>query len=67
MSLISVVARTVTRSLRSGLRPNEPEYQPNEHVKLRYTNIPRLQDPRFTKEQWDNLMAKAASVKYLAK
>ena len=67
MSLISVIARTVTRSFKLGSRPIEPNYQPNEYVKLRHTNITNLQDPRFTKDQWDNLMAKAANTKLLAK
>lgn len=65
MSLVSIIARTVTRSLKLGSRPTEPDYQPNEYVKLRHTNITNLQDPRFTKAQWDQLMAKAASAKHL--
>ena len=65
MSLVSVIARTVTRGFKLGSRPIEPGYQPNEHVKLRHTNITNLQDPRFTKAQWDKLMAKAASAKHL--
>jgi hypothetical protein len=67
MSFISAIARTVTRSHKVGSRPIEPNYQPNEYVKLRNANITNLQDPRFTKDQWDNLMAKAASAKLLAK
>ncbi len=67
MSLVSVMARTVTRSLKLGSRATEPEYQPNEYVKLRHTKITNLQDPRFTKDQWDKLMARAASAKHLAK
>ena len=66
MSFISAIARTVTRSLKLGSRPTEPDCQPNERVKLRYTNITNLQDPRFTKDQWDKLMAKAANAKHLA-
>jgi hypothetical protein len=66
MSLVSVIARTVTRSLKFGSRPKEPDYQPNKYVKLRLTNITNLQDPRFTKDQWNKLMAKAASAKHLA-
>jgi hypothetical protein len=66
MSLVSVIARTVTRSLKLGSRPTEPDSQPNEYVKLRHTNATNLQDPRFTKDQWDKLMAKAASAKHLA-
>jgi hypothetical protein len=58
MSLISVMARTVTRNLKFGSRPTEPDSQPNEYVKLRQTNIRNLQDPRFTKDQWYKLMAK---------
>jgi len=50
-----------------GSRATEPEYQPNEYVKLRHTKITNLQDPRFTKDQWDKLMARAASAKHLAK
>jgi hypothetical protein len=65
MSLVSIIARTVTRSLKLGSRPTEPDYQPNEYVKLRHTNITNLQDPRFTKAQWDKLMAKAANAKHL--
>jgi hypothetical protein len=49
-----------------GSRPTEPDSQPNEYVKLRHTNATNLQDPRFTKDQWDKLMAKAASAKHLA-
>jgi hypothetical protein len=67
MSLVSIIARTVTRSLKLGSRPTEPDYRPNEYVKLRHTNITNLQNPRFTKDQWDNLMAKAASANHLAK
>jgi hypothetical protein len=67
MSLASIIARTVTKSLRFGSRPTEPHYQPNKHVKLRQTNITNLQDPRFTKDQWDKLMAKAASAEHLTK
>jgi len=48
-----------------GSRPTEPDYQPNEYVKLRHTNLTNLQDPRFTKAQWDQLMAKPANVKHL--
>lgn len=58
MSLTSVIARTVTRSLKLGSRPTKPAYQPNEYVKLRHTSITNLRDPRFTKDQWDKLMAK---------
>ena len=65
MSLVSIIARTVTRSLKLGSRPTEHGYQPNEYVKLRHTNITNLQDPRFTKAQWDKLVAKAASAKHL--
>ena len=65
MSLVSTIARTVARSLKLGFRPTEPDYQPNEYVKLRHINITNLQDPRFTKAQWDGLMAKAASAKHL--
>ena len=65
MSLVSVIVRTVTRSLKLGSRPTEPDYQSNEYVKLRRTNITHLQDPRFTKDQWDKLMAKAASARHL--
>ena len=67
MSLASVIARTVTRSLKLGSRPTEPDYQPNEYVKLRHTNVTNLQDPRFTKDQWSKLMAKAASAKHPAR
>ena len=67
MSLVSVIARTVTRSLKLVSRPTEPNYQPNEYVKLRHTNITNLQNPRFTKDQWDKLMSEAASAKHLAK
>ena len=67
MSFISAIARTVTRSHKLGPRPIEPNYQLTEYVKLRHTNITNLQDPRFTKDQWDNLMAKAARAKLLAK
>jgi hypothetical protein len=35
MSLVSVIARTVTRSLKLGSRPTEPDYQPNEYVQVR--------------------------------
>jgi hypothetical protein len=66
MSLVSVIARTVTRSLKLGSRPSEPDHQTNEYAKLRHTNMSNLQDPRFTKDQWDKLMAKAASAKHLA-
>ena len=66
MSLVSVIARTVTRRLKLGSRPTEPAYQPNENVKLRHTNIANLRDPRFTKDQWDKLMAKPRA-QYLAK
>ena len=65
MSFISAIARTVTRSIKLGSQPTEPNYQPNEYVKLRHTNITNLQDPRFTKAQWDKLMAKAANAKHL--
>jgi hypothetical protein len=65
MSLVSTIARTITRSLKLGSRPTEPDYQPNEYVKLRHTNITNRQDPRFTKAQWDKLMAKAANAKHL--
>jgi hypothetical protein len=61
MSIISVIARRVTRSLKLGSRSTEPDYQPNERVKLRHINITNLQDPRFAPDQWDRLMAKAAS------
>lgn len=67
MSFISAIARTVTRSLKLGSRPTEPDYRPNERVKLRHANITNLQNPRFTKDQWDQLMSKAASAKLLAK
>jgi hypothetical protein len=67
MSLISAIAETVTRRLKVGSRQTEPDYQPNESVKMRGTNITYVQDPRFTREQWDQLMAKAARPKYLAK
>jgi len=49
-----------------GSRPTEPDYQPNEYVKSPHTNITYLQNPRFTKDQWDHLMAEAASAKHLA-
>jgi hypothetical protein len=65
MSLVSTIVRTITRSLKLGSRPTERDYQPNEYVKLRRTNITNLQDPRFTKAQWDKLMAKAANAKHL--
>jgi len=42
-----------------GSGPTQPDYQPNEYVKLQHTNITNLQDPRFTKAQWDKLMAEA--------
>jgi len=64
MSLMSVIARKVTGSLKLGSRPTEPDYQPNEFVKLRRTSITNLQNPRFTRDQWDNLMANAASAKH---
>ena len=67
MSLVSVIARTVTRSLKLGSRPTEPDYQPNEYVKLRHTNITNLQDPRFTKDQWGKLTAEAARAKLPAR
>jgi len=67
MSLVSVIARTVTRSLKLGSRPTEPDYQPNEYVKLRHTNVTNLQDPRFTKDQWAKLMGEAASTKHPAR
>ena len=67
MSFISAIARTVTRSHKVNSRPIEPNYQPNECVKLRNANITNLQDPRFTKDQWENLRAKATSAKLLAK
>jgi hypothetical protein len=63
MSLASAIARTVTRSFKLGSRPTEPDDQRNDCVKLRHANITNLQDPRFTKDQWDKLMAKAASAK----
>jgi hypothetical protein len=66
MSLVSVIVRTVTRSFKLDSRPIEPNYQPNEYVKLRHTNIRYLQNPRFTKDQWAQLMAKAASARHLA-
>lgn len=50
-----------------GSRPTEPNCQPNEYIKLRHTNITYLQNPRFTKDQWEMLMAKAASAEHLAK
>jgi hypothetical protein len=69
MSLVSgivrTVTRTVTRSLKLGSLPTEPDYQSNEYVKLRRTNITPLQDPRFTKDQRDKLMRKAASARHL--
>ena len=65
MSLLSIIARTVTSSLKLGSRPTEPDYRPNEYVKSRHTNITNLQDPRFTKAQWDKLMTKAANAKHL--
>jgi hypothetical protein len=65
MSLVSVIVRTVTSSLKLGSRPTEPDYRPNGYVKLGHTNITNLQDPRFTKAQWDKLMAKAASANHL--
>lgn len=65
MSLVSVIARAVTRSLKLGSRSTEPDSRPNEYVKLHHTNITNLQDPRFTKAQWDKLMAKAANAKHL--
>ena len=65
MSLVSVFRKTVTRSIRLGSRPTEA-VTPNQDVKVRHTNVPDLQDPRFTKEQLDK-MTKAASAKYLAK
>ncbi len=37
MSLVSVIARKVARSLKFGSRPTEPDYRPNEYVKLRHT------------------------------
>jgi hypothetical protein len=67
MSLMSVIARTITRSFKLDSRPIELNYRPNEYVKLRHANITNLQDPRFTRDQLDNLMAKAASAKLLAK
>ena len=66
MSLVSVIVRTVTRSLKLGSRPTEPDYQSNEYVKLHRTNITYLQDPRFTKDQWDQLIATAASARHRA-
>ena len=65
MSLVSVFRRTVTRSLRLGSRPTEPD-PPNKDIEIYHTNVATLQDPRFTKEQLDK-MAKAASAKHLAK
>ena len=67
MWLVSTIARTVTRSLKLGSRPTEPDYQPNEYIKLRHSNITYLQNPRFTKDQWEMLMAKASSAEHLAK
>jgi hypothetical protein len=67
MSLVSGIVRTVTRSLKLGSLPTEPDYQSNEYVKLRRTSITYLQDPRFTKDQWEMLMAKASSAEHLAK
>jgi len=67
MSFVSVIARTVTRSSKLGSRPTAPNYQPNEYIKLRHTNITSLQNPRFTKDQWEMLMAKASSAEHLAK
>lgn len=63
MSLVSTIARTFTRSLKLVSRPSEPDHQRNQYVKLRHTNVTNLQDPRFTKAQWDKLMAKVANDK----
>ena len=58
------------RSPRKAVAPKRPgpteAVTPNQDVKVRHTNVPDLQDPRFTKEQLDK-MTKAASAKYLAK
>jgi hypothetical protein len=67
MSLVLAIARAVTRSLKLGSRPTEPDYQPNEYVKLRHTNVTNLQDPRFTTDQWGKLMREAASAKHPAR
>ncbi len=52
------------RSLRLGSRPTEPK--PNEYAKLRHTTTSNLQNPRFTKDQWDKLTVEAASTEHLA-
>ena len=60
MSFVSRIVRKVTGSLKSG----SPRTNLND--KLRDTNIADLRNPRFTKDQFQNLMAKSTGAEHSA-
>ena len=62
MSFTRVIVRTVTGSLKQVTG----RINPKQGVKLRDTKIAVLQDPRFTKDQLENLRAQAGSTKHPA-
>ncbi len=63
MSCASVIVRTLQGVLRLVRSRTKPKYPSHEDGKLRHIKIAKLENPRFTKDQLDNLMTKAASAK----
>ena len=57
MSFASLIVR-VTGSLKLGSRRTKLNYPSREDGKRRDTNIADLHDPRFTRDQFERLMAK---------
>jgi hypothetical protein len=66
MSFVSRIVRKVTGSLMSGSRRTNLKYPSHEDGKLRNTNIADLRNPRFTKDQFQNLMAKSTGAEHSA-
>ena len=56
MSLTLFIVKTVTATLKFGSQ------RPKLDGKLRDTNIAHSQDPRFTKDQFEKVMAKSQSI-----
>ena len=67
MSFITGIVRTVAESLKLITSRAKPKYPSHQSVKSREPKTAPLHDPRFTKDQWEKLMAKAASAKHPAR
>jgi hypothetical protein len=66
MSFASFIVRRVTGSLKFGLRRTKLQYPSHEDGKLRDNKTAVLPNPRFTKDQFEKLMAKPMSAEHSA-